>query len=186
MIDIINYYLYLIENISKEHRKSLVNTLHIICNHDSSFGFCSRGNDHYYGKKFEESLLLKLKNNDFENIAMLFDLGRLDENNQEEWEHYCNSREDLSKAKKFRRKITVQEKMLYLEALNCIYGYDDRLKITKIMFREKHSFEETQELIKKVSIENKQAIEENWKTNFKGKIKERIINYLEPTKNILN
>jgi len=125
-----------------------INVCHMVYNHANEFGFLFYEFESELGYcGVEGVLLLQLQSHDIDQISRLFILGRMDKKNKNNYSWYCDVRDDsYIEAFKQRRPIIFEEKMLYLNGLNTIFGSEDRMKLNNIFFKEKHSFEETIEL----------------------------------------
>ena len=78
MMDIINYYLMLIENVNDDKLSRGLTGLQLTkCIHELRFH--DLGEDHLLGEKLEENLLLRLTEQNIAKIATLFKIGRLHE-----------------------------------------------------------------------------------------------------------
>lgn len=166
---IIEKYLKVIEEMEKTIDYPTVTINHCIHNHAGSLKFHLLGYDHFFGLNDEKNLLNGLNSKDIIQIAELFKLGRMDENSKSTHTGYCNVHDD-SYIEAFinRRPITPTEKVLYLNALNDIYGSEDRIEATNIMFIKRLSLEETQKELAQLKELNKTKVKASRKTKVKN------------------
>lgn len=174
----IDAYLKRIEAVKKEKEEQNILpiiTCHILYNHINEFNFLYYGYDFYVCNKYENeeediNLIEKLNEHDIDQIARLFMLGRMDENNPSNHTGYCDAHDDsYIEAFKQRRPITDLEKRLYLMGLSSIYGTEDRMRLHNMFFTEKHSEIETMVLLADIYKENVIKIKENKENKLKIK-----------------